>query len=315
MAQFLVTGGAGFIGSHLAEELARRGHRVRVADALTTGKRSNLDHVPGVEFLEGDLADLAFAARAVQGVEFVLHQAAIPSVPKSVADPLTSHRSNVDGTLNLLLAARDANVRRVVFAASSSAYGDTATLPKHENMPSDPLSPYALQKVVGEMYLRMFTKLYGLETVSIRYFNVFGPRQDPSSAYSGVISVFATALLDGRAPTIYGDGEQTRDFTYVADVVNGVLKACEAPAASGEVINVATGGRISLNRLFDTMKAIVQSQVTPVYAEARAGDVRDSQADISKARRLLGFEPTVSLEDGLRRTVEWYRTTRTETPA
>ena len=312
MAQFLVTGGAGFIGSHLAEELVRRGHQVRVADALTTGKRSNLDHVPDVEFLEGDLADLTFARRVVQGMEFVLHQAAIPSVPKSVADPLTSHRSNVDGTLNLLLAARDAGVRRLVFAASSSAYGETSELPKHENMPSDPLSPYALQKVVGEMYLRMFTRLYGLETVSIRYFNVFGPRQDPSSPYSGVISVFAAALLDGRPPTIYGDGEQTRDFTYVADVVSGVLKACDAPDASGEVINVATGGRISLNRLYDAMRAIVGSQVKPVYAAPRAGDVRDSQADISKARRLLGFEPAVSLEDGLRRTVEWYRTSRSE---
>ena len=312
MAQFLVTGGAGFIGSHLAEELVRRGHQVRVADALTTGKRSNLDHVPGVEFIEGDLADLTFARRVVQGMEFVLHQAAIPSVPKSVADPLTSHRSNVDGTLNLLLAARDAGVRRLVFAASSSAYGETSELPKHENMPSHPLSPYALQKVVGEMYLRMFTRLYGLETVSIRYFNVFGPRQDPSSPYSGVISVFAAALLDGRPPTIYGDGEQTRDFTYVADVVSGVLKACDAPDASGEVINVATGGRISLNRLYDTMRAIVGSQVKPVYAAPRAGDVRDSQADISKARRLLGFEPAVSLEDGLRRTVEWYRTSRSE---
>jgi nucleoside-diphosphate-sugar epimerase len=312
MAQFLVTGGAGFIGSHLAEELVRRGHQVRVADALTTGKRSNLDHVPDVEFVEGDLADLTFAQRVVQGMEFVLHQAAIPSVPRSVADPLTSHRSNVDGTLNLLLAARDAGVRRLVFAASSSAYGETSELPKHENMPSDPLSPYALQKVVGEMYLRMFTRLYGLETVSIRYFNVFGPRQDPSSPYSGVISVFATALLDGRPPTIYGDGEQTRDFTYVADVVNGVLKACDAPDASGEVINVAAGGRISLNRLYDTLRAIVGSQVKPVYAAPRAGDVRDSQADISKARRLLGFEPAVSLEDGLRRTVEWYRTSRSE---
>src|SRR4029078_12543247 len=244
MAQFLVTGGAGFIGSHLAEELVRRGHQVRVADALTTGKRSNLDHVPGVEFIEGDLADLTFARRVVQGMEFVLHQAAIPSVPKSVADPLTSHRSNVDGTLNLLLAARDAGVRRVVFAASSSAYGDTVELPKHEEMPSDPLSPYALQKVVGEMYLRMFTRLYGLETVSIRYFNVFGPRQDPSSAYSGVISVFATALSEVRSPTILRDREQTRDFTYVADVVDGVLRACEAPLARGEIINVATGGRI-----------------------------------------------------------------------
>ena len=315
MAHFLVTGGAGFIGSHLAEELVRRGHRVRVADALTTGKRSNLDHLPAIDFLEGDLADLRLARQAVAGVDVVLHQAAIPSVPRSVADPLTSHRSNVDATLNLLVASRDAGVRRLVFAASSSAYGNTLTLPKHEEMATNPLSPYALQKVVGEQYLRMFTQLYGLETVSIRYFNVFGPRQDPSSAYSGVISVFATALLDGRAPTIYGDGEQTRDFTYVADVVNGVLRACDAPGASGEVINVATGGRISLNQLFETMRRLVGGRVSPIYAEARPGDVRDSQADITKARKLLGLEPTVSLEEGLRRTVDWYRDSRSATTA
>src|SRR5204862_2580024 len=270
MAHYLVTGGAGFIGSHLTEELVRRGHRVRVVDSLVTGERRNLDHIPGMDFLEGDLADLDVARAAVERCDYVLHQAAIPSVPRSVKDPITSNRANVDATLNTLVAARDAGVKRLVFAASSSAYGDTPTLPKHEGMPTNPLSPYALQKVVGEMYLRMFTRLYGLETVSIRYFNVFGPRQDPSSAYSGVISVFATALLDGRAPTIYGDGEQTRDFTYVADVVSGVLKACEAPDASGEVINIATGGRISLNRLYDTMRAIVGSQVKPVYAAARA---------------------------------------------
>ncbi len=315
MSHFLVTGGAGFIGSHLAEALAGQGHRVRVADAFITGKRSNLDHVPGVEILEGNLADIGFARQAVAGVDFVLHQAAIPSVPLSVADPLTSHRSNVDGTLNVLVAARDAGVRRLVFAGSSSAYGNTPTLPKHEEMPADPLSPYALQKVVGEQYLQMFTRLYGLETVSLRYFNVFGPRQDPSSAYSGVISVFATALLDGRAPTIYGDGEQTRDFTYVSDVVDGVLRACQAPQASGEVINLATGGRISLNLLFETMARLVGSKAKPLYAEERAGDVRDSQADITKARRLLGFEPRVPPEEGLRRTVEWYHTSRGEATA
>jgi nucleoside-diphosphate-sugar epimerase len=312
MAHFLVTGGAGFIGSHLAEELVKRGHRVRVADALVTGKRSNLDHLSGVEFLEGDLADLAFARQAVDAVDFVLHQAAIPSVPRSVADPLTSHRSNVEATLNVLIAARDARVRRLVFAGSSSAYGNTATLPKHEGMPSDPLSPYALQKVVGEQYLRMFTRLYGLETVTTRYFNVYGPRQDPSSQYSGVISLFATALLGGRAPTIYGDGEQTRDFTYVADVVDGVLRASEAPGVSGETINVAAGGRISLNRLFETMRALVGAKVEPTYAAPRTGDVRDSQADVSKAKRLLGFEPRVSLEEGLRQTMDWYRTLRTQ---
>jgi nucleoside-diphosphate-sugar epimerase len=311
MSDYLVTGGAGFIGSHLTEELVRRGHRVRVADSLITGKRSNLSHLPQVEFLEGDLADLHFARRAVDDMEFVLHQAAIPSVPRSVKDPVASHRANVDATLNVVVAARDAGVRRLVFAGSSSAYGDTPTLPKHERMTPKPLSPYALQKVIGEQYLQMFTTLYGLETVSIRYFNVFGPRQDPSSPYSGVISVFASTLLDRRAPPIYGDGEQTRDFTYVANVVDGVLLACEAPRASGEIINVATGGRISLNVLFETMRRMIDVGVQPQYAAARAGDVRDSQADITKARELLGYEPRVSFEEGLQRTIDWYRTAAT----
>jgi nucleoside-diphosphate-sugar epimerase len=308
MAHYLVTGGAGFIGSHLTEELARRGQRVRVADSLVTGKRSNLDHISGIEFLEGDLSDLDFARKAVEGCEYVLHQAAIPSVPRSVADPMTSHRANVDATVNVLLAARDARVKRLVFAGSSSAYGDTPTLPKREEMPTNPMSPYALQKVIGEQYLQMFTRLYGLETVSIRYFNVFGPRQDPTSPYSGVISVFATALLDHRPPTIYGDGEQTRDFTYVANVVNGVLRACEAPGASGEIINVATGGRISLNQLFEEMRRLIGADVRPKYTAPRTGDVRDSQADIAKARTLLGYEPLVPFEEGLKKTVDWYRT-------
>ena len=313
MSHYLVTGGAGFIGSHLAEELTKRGHRVRVADSLITGKRANLDHIKGVEFLEGDLADLEFAHRAVDGIEYVLHQAAIPSVPRSVKDPIASHRANVDATLNVLVAARDARVKRLVFAGSSSAYGNTPTLPKREDMPSSPLSPYALQKVVGEQYLEMFTRLYGLETVSIRYFNVFGPRQDPISPYSGVISLFATALLENRAPVIYGDGEQTRDFTYVANVVDGVLRACDAPEASGEVINVATGGRISLNQLFRTMRDVVGGTVEPTYHEVRSGDVKDSQADVAKAQRLLGYRPIVSFEDGLKRTIEWYRTATVST--
>src|SRR5574338_763262 len=258
MSNFLVTGGAGFIGSHLCEALLARGERVRVVDSLITGKRANLAHLgDAVEFMEGDLADLDVARRAVEGCEFVLHQAAIPSVPRSVKDPITSNRANIDATLNVAVAARDAGVRRVVYAGSSSAYGNTPTLPKHEDMPTAPLSPYALQKLVGEQYLQLFTKLYGLETVTIRYFNVFGPRQDPSSPYSGVISVFATALLEKRSPNIYGDGEQTRDFTYVANVVDGVLRACEAPEASGEVINVATAGRISLNDLLRTMNRIL----------------------------------------------------------
>jgi UDP-glucose 4-epimerase len=310
MAHYLVTGGAGFIGSHLAEELLRRGERVRIVDSLITGKRQNLAHLPEAEFVHGDLADLDVARRAVEGIEYVLHQAAIPSVPRSVQDPITSNRANVDASLNVLVAARDAGVRRVVFAGSSSAYGDTPTLPKVETMPTAPLSPYALQKLVAEQYCQMFTRLYGLETVTIRYFNVFGPRQDPSSPYSGVISLFIRALVDGRRPTIYGDGGQTRDFTYIANVVDGVLRACQAPAASGEVINVATGGRISLNELFQVLKDLTGAGVEPTYEEVRAGDVRDSQADIEKARRLLGYEPIVRFEQGLEKTVEWFRATQ-----
>jgi len=308
MAHYLVTGGAGFIGSHLAEELTRRGERVRVIDSLITGHRRNLAHVPGVEFVQGDLADLDVTRRAVQGVDYVLHQAAIPPVPRSVEDPITSNRANVDATLNVLVAARDAKVKRVVYAGSSSAYGNTATLPKHEEMPTNPLSPYALQKLVGEQYMQMFTALYGLETVTIRYFNVFGPRQDPSSPYSGVISVFAKALLENKPPTIWGDGEQTRDFTYVANVVDGVLRAVTAPGASGQVINVATEARISLNRLFTSMRDLAGSHVNVSYGPPRAGDVRDSQADITRARQILGYKPVVSFEDGLKHTLEWYRT-------
>src|SRR5436190_13089122 len=311
MANYLVTGGAGFIGSHLAEELARRGEHVRVVDNLITGKRQNLAHVPSAEFIEGDLADLEVARRAVQGIDYVLHQAAIPSVPRSVQDPITSNRANIDASVNILVAARDAGVKRLVYAGSSSAYGDTPTLPKVETMATAPLSPSALQKLVAEQYCQMFTTLYGLETVTTRYFNVFGPRQDPSSPYSGVISLFISALCEGRQPKIYGDGEHTRDFTFVANVVDGVLKACHAPKASGEVINVATGGRISLNHLFNTVRDLVGATGEPTYAAPRAGDVKDSQADISKARELLGYAPIVTFEEGLKQTVEWYRTSMT----
>ena len=307
MPSYLVTGGAGFIGSHLAEELLARGHRVRIADSLITGKRANLDVVKAAEFLEGDLADEAFAEKACAGMDYVLHQAAIPSVPRSVDDPLTSNRANITATLNVLVGARKAGVRRLVYAGSSSAYGDTPTLPKREDMPTSPKSPYALQKLVGEQYCRMFTDLYGFETVTTRYFNVFGPRQDPGSPYSGVISLFATALPAGKQPIIYGDGEQTRDFTYIANVVDGVLKACEAPKAAGQVINIATGLRISLNDLLRSLNKIVGSNLQAVYKEERAGDVRDSQADISLAKSLLGYAPTVNLEDGLRLTLEWAR--------
>jgi nucleoside-diphosphate-sugar epimerase len=318
MARYLVTGGAGFIGSHLVEELLRRGQRVRLVDNFCTGHRENIDAAVAAatasarsndapEIMTGDLADMAVARRAMEGIELVLHQAAIPSVPRSVDDPVTSNRANIDATLNVLVAARAAGVKRLVYAGSSSAYGDTLELPKHEGMPTNPMSPYALQKLVGEQYLQLFTRLYGLETVTIRYFNVFGPRQDPSSAYSGVISRFLLALTEGDQPVIYGDGEQTRDFTYVANVVDGVLRAVEAPHASGEVINVATGGRISLNDLLHTLQRLTGNTTNARYETARAGDVKDSQADIAKARRLLGYEPLVALEEGLRRTLTWFQ--------
>ena len=311
MSFYLVTGGAGFIGSHLVEELLGRGHRVRIVDSFITGKRENIDAAvagrspDSFELVEGDLADPAVAQQSVAGVDYVLHQAAIPSVPRSVEDPLTSHRANVDATLSLLVAARDAGVKRVVYAGSSSAYGDTPTLPKREDMAPNPQSPYALQKLVSEQYMQLFTQLYGLETVTIRYFNVFGPRQDPGSPYSGVISLFLRALIDKRSPTIHGDGEQTRDFTYVDNVVDGVLRAVDAPGAPGEVINVAAGTRQSLNQLYASLQQLTGSTLTAVYGPARAGDVRDSQADISKAQRLLGYQPLVGVDEGLRRTADW----------
>jgi nucleoside-diphosphate-sugar epimerase len=309
MATYLVTGGAGFIGSHLAETLHDQGHRVRVVDNIVTGKWANLAHLDSIDAMEGDLGDLEVARRAVDGMEYVLHQAAIPSVPRSVKDPIGSHLANVTASLNVLVAARDAGVRRVVYAGSSSAYGDGLELPKREDMDGRVLSPYALQKKMSEEYASLFTQLYGLETVTIRYFNVFGPRQDPSSPYSGVISLFITSLLDGRRPVIYGDGEQTRDFTYVSNVVDGVLRACEADA-SGRVINVATGGRVSINQLFRTVARLVGTSLDPIYAEARAGDVRHSQAAIELAKGLLGYEPLIGFEEGLRRTVDWYRESR-----
>jgi nucleoside-diphosphate-sugar epimerase len=307
MAHYLVTGGAGFIGSHLTEALRARGDDVRVVDDLSTGKRANLAHIPGVEFVQGDLAELDVARAAVAGMDYVLHQAAIPSVPRSVADPLKTNRANVDATLNVLVAARDARVKRLVFAGSSSVYGSTPGLPKDELMPTAPMSPYALQKLAGETYCRMFYKLYGLETVVTRYFNVFGPRQDPGSPYSGVISLFVTALASGKRPLIHGDGGQTRDFTYVANVVDGVLRAVTAPEAAGEVFNLATNHRVSLLELLQTLAAQMGATADPQFGEARAGDVRDSLADIGKARRLLGYEPVVPFAEGLKRTVAWYK--------
>ena len=308
MSTYLVTGGAGFIGSHLSAALVARGHRVRVVDNLVTGFERNVQ--PGVEFTVGDVSDPDVAKAAVQGVDYVLHQAAIPSVPRSVLNPRESHRANVDGMLSILIAARDAGVRRVVFAGSSSVYGDQPTLPKREDMPTNPMTPYALQKMVSEQYGQMFTRLYGLEVVTTRYFNVFGPRQDPGSPYSGVISLFIKALFDGTRPVMYGDGGQTRDFTFVGNVVDGVLLAAETPGVGGEVFNVAVGGRVSLNELLATLKKIVGSDVEPIYQEARQGDVRDSQADIAKAERLLGYRPAVTLEEGLRQTVAWFETAK-----
>jgi len=307
VARYLVTGGAGFIGSHLVEELLRRGESVRVLDNFSSGKRQNLAHLTGFDLVTGDVTDAATVARAVDGCDFVLHQAAIPSVPRSIQDPLRSHVANIDGTLQVLLAAREAGVKRLVFAGSSSVYGNTPVLPKREDMPPNPLSPYALQKQVGEQYARMFTSLYGLETVTTRYFNVFGPRQDPSSPYSGVISLFVKAFMEDQTPTVHGDGSQTRDFTFVADVVAGVLSACTAPKAAGEVINVAAGGRVSLLEVLQTLEKIFGKRLEARFGPPRAGDVKDSNADITKARTLLGFEPRVPFSEGLQRTVSWFR--------
>lgn len=306
MAVYLVTGGAGFIGSHVVEELATRGEEVRVVDSLVTGRRANLEHVNGVELTLGDVADPAVADRAVAGVDYVVHLAAIPSVPRSVAEPIATNHANVTGTLSVLVAAQRHAVKRVVLASSSSVYGNAAALPKREDMTPAPLSPYALQKLIGEQYARLFYELHGLETVAVRYFNVFGPRQDPSSPYSGVISLFARCLAEHRPPTIYGDGEQTRDFTYVHNVVDGTLRACTAPsAAAGRAINVACGGRISLNALYGLMRERTGSGLEPRFTDPRVGDVRDSQADITRARELLGYTPLVSLEDGLVHTLAW----------
>ncbi|HZS04861.1 MAG TPA: SDR family oxidoreductase [Blastocatellia bacterium] len=305
---YLVTGGAGFIGSHLCAALVRRGERVRVLDNLSTGRRANLAHLEGqVEFIEASVTDEAATRRAVEGVGVVFHEAAIPSVPRSVNEPRLNHESNANGTFNVLMAARDAGVRRVVYAASSSAYGDTETLPKAENMLPSPLSPYAAAKLMGEYYCQVFTRVYGLETVSLRYFNVFGPRQDPSSPYSGVISKFVTALLKGEAPTIFGDGEQSRDFTYIDNVVDANLRAAEVPDVGGQVINVAIGERITLNQLLAELQEIIGTNLRPNFAETRAGDVRHSLADITTARKLLGYEPLVGLAEGLQQTVAWYR--------
>lgn len=308
MAVYLVTGGAGFIGSHLAHELVARGERVRVLDDLSTGRRSNLqDILPGIELVEGSLTDPATVKRAVEGATFVLHQAARPSVMRSIQDPLGTNEVNVTGTLNLLMAARCANVSRLVYASSSSVYGDTPTLPKEERMTLEPKSPYAVSKLSGEFYCRMFYKTYGVETVSLRYFNVFGPRQDPSSEYAAVIPRFITAMLGEERPTIFGDGKQSRDFTYVQDVVEANLRALEAPMAPGAAINVACGQRHTLLELLALLNNILGTDCEPILTAARQGDVHHSQASTLLVRELLGFEPRVSFREGLERTVEWFK--------
>ncbi len=307
---YLVTGGAGFIGSHLVDALLERGHTVRVMDNLVTGRRENLAHVlDKIEFFEDSITDLDAVRRAMDGVDYVLHQAAIPSVPRSVADPIASNDSNVTGTLNVLLAARDAGVKRVVYAASSSAYGDVESEYKAEDMTPRPLSPYAVSKLAGEYYCQVFHHVYGLETVALRYFNVFGPRQDPTSQYAAVIPIFITALLEGRPPTVHGDGLQTRDFTYVANVVEANLLACHAEGVSGEVFNIACGQKYSILELVDVLNELMGSRIEPVHTPPRPGDIRHSRADISKARRMLGYRPTVDFREGLSRTIEWYRDT------
>ena len=304
----LVTGGAGFIGSHLVEALIGRGHRVRVIDDLSTGRDSNL-RVSGrkAAFQRGDCADEAAARKACRGIDAVFHLAAMPSVTRSVKDPLLSHRTNATATLTMLVAARDAGVKRFVYAGSSAVYGDSPKLPKVESMPTRPLSPYGLGKLTGEHYVRLFASLYGMQTLTLRYFNVFGPRQDASSPYSGVISLFVTALLSGRRPVIFGDGRQTRDFTYIANVVDANLRALKAKGLRGQAVNVATGQRIGLLDLHRALSRELGVDLPPQYRPARAGDIQHSQADIREAKRLLGYRPSVAFAEGVRRTVAWYR--------
>ena len=306
--RYLVTGGAGFIGSNIVDELIRRGHSVVVLDDLSSGKESNLTQLADkIDFRFGSITDLATAQKACGGVDYVVHLAARTSVPRSVKDPIESNRVNIDGTLNVLVAARDAKVKRLVYAASSSAYGETPVLPKVETMQPAPISPYGVTKYVGELYAKVFERVYGLETACVRYFNVFGPRQDPTSQYSGVLSRFMLAVLEGKAPIVYGDGEQSRDFTFIENVVDETLRACEAPGASGRVFNGGTGTRITLNEVIRLLEKISEQSIQVTYDPPRNGDIRDSQADISLAREVLGYEPKVQFEEGLRRTWAWYK--------
>jgi UDP-glucose 4-epimerase len=304
---YIITGGAGFIGSHLAERLVKEGQRVRVIDNLITGKRDNLAALNGdIEFHQVSITDLDALRPIFKGADYALHQAALPSVPRSIDDPLTTHEINVTGTLNVLIAARDAGLKRVAYAASSSAYGDADAEYKTEDLPPRPLSPYGVSKLAGEYYCQAFTAVYGLETVALRYFNVFGPRQDETSQYAAVIPKFVAALARGEAPVIYGDGTQSRDFTYVDNVVHGNLLALTAPDAAGEMMNLATGGRVSLLELVDKLNALMGTDIAPKHAPARPGDIKHSRAGVDKARDLLDFSPVVDFDTGLARTVDWY---------
>lgn len=306
--KYVVTGGAGFIGSNIVDELVRRGQSVTVLDDLSAGKEANLADVrQKITFVKGSITDLETVHKATQGADYVVHLAARTSVPRSVKDPIETNHVNIDGTLNVLVAARDAKAKRVVFAASSSAYGETPALPKLETMQPEPISPYGVTKYVGELYAQVFGRVYGLENASVRYFNVFGPRQDPTSQYSGVLSRFMLAVIEGEPPTVYGDGEQSRDFTYIDNVVDETLRACEAPGASGKVFNGGTGARITLNQVLTLLGKITGEKIEAKYDPPRAGDIRDSQADISLAKKILGYTPKVLFEEGLRRTWDWYK--------
>ncbi len=308
MEKFLVTGGAGFIGSNICKKLVSQGCFVRVLDNLLTGKKSNLASVMDkIEFIEADMGDELLAGSAMKDIDVVLHQGALPSVPKSMDDPAATHKHCVDATFTLLLAARDAGIKRFVYASSSSAYGDTPTLPKVETMATNPLSPYAVAKLVGEYYCSVFYKAFGLETISLRYFNVFGPFQDPTSQYAAAIPAFVTAILKDQPPTIYGDGEQSRDFTYIDNVVEGNLLAARANKTEGQVINLACGEVLTVNEIIDMINEIVGKNVKPIYTDTRAGDVKHSQADITLAKQVIGFEPIVKFKDGLKLAIEWYR--------
>jgi len=304
---YLVTGGAGFIGSHLVGGLLERGHRVRVLDDFSSGKRENIAPFEGrIELIEGDISDAEVCRDACRDVAIVLHQAAVPSVPKSITDPATSHRANADGTFNMLMAAREAKVRRFVYAASSSAYGESPSLPKVETMRASPLSPYAAQKLMGENYCHAFAVCYGLQTISLRYFNVFGPRQDPKSQYAAAIPAFVTAILGDRPPTIYGDGEQTRDFTYIENVVAANMLAAEAERTNGEAVNVACGEHVTVNEIIEQINKLAGKAVRPKHVDPRPGDIKHSWADVALAQKVIGYRPTVPFADGLKRTIEWY---------